>query len=159
MNGWIEEFAEVYRAYFNEVFRAVYRKTPDRQDAEDITQDTFFAAFRLGKEFLGHPEPRLWLLRTARNKRRELYRKRKRWGTEPLEKCQELAAEDCHYGEIELNLSALAVVDEKEWRIAKAHHVFGTTIAEMARWEAVTENSMRVRLFRIRRKLKNGMER
>ena len=159
MNGWVDEFAEVYKAYFNDVFRAVYRKIPDRQDAEDITQDTFFAAFRLGKDFLGHPQPKLWLFRTARNKRRELYRKRKRRGMEPLEEYQELSVQDCRYGEIELNLSAMAVVGEEEWRIVKAHHVFGTAIAEMARAEAVTENNMRVRLFRARKKLRDGMER
>ena len=157
MDKWIDAFAEVYEAYFDDVFRAVYRKVLDRQTAEDIAQDTFFAAFKLGRDFLGHPEPKLWLLRTAHNKIHELYRKRKRRATEPLEKYEELAAQDCHYGEIELNLSALATVTEKEWRTVKAHHVFGTTIAEMAESEAVTENSMRVRLFRVRKKLKDGM--
>lgn len=159
MDKWIDAFAEVYEAYFDDVFRAVYRKVLERQTAEDIAQDTFFAAFRIGEHFLEHPEPKLWLLRTAYNKVHELYRRRKRRATEPLENCKELAEQDCHYGEVELNLSALATVTEKEWRTVMAHHVFGTTIAEMAESEAVTENNMRVRLFRVRKKLKDGIER
>ena len=158
MDRWMDAFAEIYEAYFDDVFRAVYRKVLDRQTAEDITQDTFFAAFEFGEGFLEHPEPKLWLLRTAYNKIYELYRKRKRRATEPLEEYRELAAQDCHYGEVELNLSALAVVGEEEWGIVKAYHVFGTTIAEMAQQEEVTENNMRVRLFRVRKKLKDGME-
>ena len=153
MEEGTDEFGRVYKAYYGDVFKAVYHKASDRQTAEDITQDTFVAAFKLGEEFLAHPQPKLWLLRTAHNKLCEQYRKAKRWGTEPLEECQELAAQDCHYGEIELDLAAVATITEAEWRMVKAYHVFGTSIAEIARSEAVTENNMRVRLFRFRKKL------
>ena len=43
--------------------------------------------------------------------------------------------------------------------MVKAYHVFGTTIAEIARSESVTENNMRVRLFRFRKKLKEEISR
>lgn len=158
MNGQMDEFTDIYRDYFDDVFKAVYRRIPDRQAAEDIAQDTFLAAFRIGDAFLRHPEPKLWLLRTAHNKMMELYRSAKRRVTEPLEEeSPALAKQDVHYGEIELDLSATATISEEEWEMIKAHHVCGMTIAELARWETVTENNMRVRLFRFRRKLKEGM--
>ncbi len=159
MEEEMEEFGKVYKAYFDEVFKAVYHRTSNRQMAEDITQDTFFAAFKQREGFLAHPQPKLWLLRTAHNKLCKLYRKAKRWGMEPLEECLELATQDCHYGEIELDLAAVATISEAEWRMVKAYHVFGTSIAEMARSEAVTENNMRVRLFRFRKKLKDQITR
>lgn len=158
MEEGTDEFERVYKAYYGDVFKAVYHKTSDRQTAEDITQDTFVAAFKLGEEFLAHPQPKLWLLRTAHYKLYELYRKAKRWGMEPLEECLELAAqEDCHYGEIELDLAAVATISEAEWRMVKAYHVFGTSIAEIAQSESVTENNMRVRLFRFRKKLAEAL--
>ncbi len=158
MEKQTDAFTEVYKAYYEVVFKAVYHRIANRQIAEDITQDTFVVAFRLGEDFLRHPEPKLWLLRTAHYKMLEAYRKAKRWGLEPLEKHQELEAQDCHYGEVELNLSALATLGKEEWRAIKAYHVFGNTISEMAESEAVTENNMRVRLFRVRKKLKDGMK-
>ncbi len=75
MEEGTDEFERVYKAYYGDVFKAVYHKTSDRQTAEDITQDTFVAAFKLGEEFLAHPQPKLWLLRTAHYKLYELYRK------------------------------------------------------------------------------------
>lgn len=159
MDGKGDEFAKIYKEYFDDIYRLVYRRIPNRQEAEDIAQDTFFAAFKIRDEFLGHPEPRLWLRRTAKNKIRELYRRMKHQVSEPLEEENPaLAKQEARYGEIELKLSALAVISEEEWRIIGAHHVCGVTIAELARSETVTENNMRVRLFRFRKKLVEGMK-
>ena len=79
MEAGTDEFGKVYQMYFDDVLRAVCHRTSDRQTAEDITQDTFVAAFKLGEGFLAHPKPKLWLLRTARNKLREQYRRARRW--------------------------------------------------------------------------------
>ena len=43
-----DEFGKMYQMYFDDVLRAVYHRISDRQTAEDITQDTFVAAFKLG---------------------------------------------------------------------------------------------------------------
>ena len=154
MDGEVDKFEKIYKLYFGDIFRLAYRRILNRQEAEDIAQDTFFAAFKIRDDFLGHPEPRLWLRRTANNKIRELYRRRKRQATEPLEEeSPALAKREARYEEVELKLSALAVISEEEWRIIGAHHVCGVTIAELARSETVTENNMRVRLFRFRKKL------
>ena len=160
MRGEAEEFAEIYRAYFDDVFKLVYRSIPNRPMAEDITQDTFFAALKRGEEFLRHPEPKLWLLRTAHFKILELYRRMRRRATEPLEEeALELAEQEGRYGEIELDMSALTTIGEEEWRMIKEYHLFGTTIAEIAEAEKVTENNMRVRLFRFRQKLRERISR
>lgn len=159
MEGKADEFTEIYKMYFNEVFALAYRQVLNRQIAEDIAQDTFFAAFKIKEEFLEHPEPRLWLRRTAHNKMKEFYRRMKHRATEPLEEENPvLAKAEARYGEIELRLSALATISEEEWRMIRAHHVCGVTIAELARSETVTENNMRVRMFRFRKKLIEGMK-
>lgn len=159
MSEKMDEFTEIYKTYFDDIFRLVYRRVLNRQIAEDITQDTFIAAFKIKDKFLGHPEPILWLRRTAYNKIREQYRRMKHRATEPLEEeSPALAKQEARYGEIELRLSALAAISEEEWRIIRDHHVCGITIAELARSETVTESNMRVRLFRFRKKLMEGMK-
>lgn len=160
VHGKTDEFSKIYMAYFDDVYKAVYRRIPNRQIAEDIVQDTFLVAFKLGGEFLKHPEPKLWLFRTAHYKMLELYRRMKRRAAEPLEEERlELAKEDCRYGEIELDMAALAAISAEEWRMIKAYYLAGTTITELAESEAITENHMRVRLFRFRRKLKETIKR
>lgn len=152
-----EAFAEIYKAYFGDVFKLVYRRIPNRQIAEDIAQDTFLAALRIKDEFLRHPKPKLWLFRTANYKMLELYKQLKCRASQPLEECPEPAAEDGHYGEIELDMAALETIDPEEWSIIKRYYLCGTTIEELAGDEAITANNMRVRLFRFREKLRRGL--
>ena len=67
-------FAEVYKRYFGDVYKFVYRRIRNKEIAEDITQDVFCAAWNDIDKFLKHPEPKGWLIVTAKNKLRELYR-------------------------------------------------------------------------------------
>lgn len=158
VNGAADEMARIYRMYFTDVYKFVYRKIPNKQIAEDIAQDTFLLAVKKREEILKHPNPRAWLLRTARYKMMELNRKMNRWDMEYLEECPELEAPEHHYERIELELTALATVNEKEWDMIKQYYLCGTTITEMAEAEGITENYLRVRLSRLRKKLRDSME-
>lgn len=153
-------FEEAYRAYFNDVLKLVLHKISNRHMAEDIAQDTFIAAFKKGKDFLEHPEPMGWLICTAQLKLKELYRRMRRRATEPLEEDgPEMARQEERYGEIELDIAALAALSEEEWRMVKSYYLSGVTIAEIAKAEAITENNARMRIFRIRKKLQDRIER
>lgn len=158
VNGAADDIAKIYRRYFSDVYKFVYRKIPNKQVAEDITQDTFLLAVKKCEEILKHPNPRAWLLRTARYKIMELNRKMNRWDMEYLEECPELEEPAHQYERIELELTALATISEKEWNMIKQYYLYGTTIAEMAETEGITENYLRVRLSRLRKKLRDGMD-
>ena len=153
-----DEFAKIYEDYFDDVFKLVYRRIPNREVAEDIVQDTFLVALKRGEEFLEHPKPKAFLFRTASNKILELYRMLKRYSTDPLEEENpELVREDPGYGEVELNLSALATIGEKEWNLIKRYYLDEIPAKELAEAEAMTENNLRVKLFRFRKKLRDGI--
>lgn len=110
-------------------------------------------------EFRNHPEPKKWLMVTARNKMRELYRKMKRNASETLEEIPELAVEEPDYNEIELELTALSIIDKEDWELIKDYYLIGITTRELAEKYEITENNMRVRLHRLKVKLRKKIDR
>lgn len=154
-----DEFAGIYEKYYEDIFRYIYREIPHRQMAEDITQDVFYVALKKGEDFLTHSEPKLWLLRTAWFKMREFHRRMKCWAVEALdEEHWELSVEESCFEEIELELTALAILSEKEWTLIKRYYFGGCPISVLAEEEGITENNMRVRLHRMKKKLKDKMK-
>jgi RNA polymerase sigma-70 factor (ECF subfamily) len=73
--GDAEAFSEIYDRYAARIYSFAFRMVGSREDAEDITQDTFFLAFRNLKDLReqAHFEP--WLYKIARN---EIYKKRRK---------------------------------------------------------------------------------
>ncbi len=59
------------------VYAAAYRLTGNAAAAEDITQETFIAAWRHLKSFRGESSLKTWLLRIAANKSRSYWRWKK----------------------------------------------------------------------------------
>lgn len=159
MVGMNEGFAEIYGKYFNDIFRYVYHRISDLQVAEDVTQETFYAALEKGDDFLEHPYPKRWLLCTARYKVYELYRKMKNWSMVPLEgDYPELAKEEFGYVQKELELMAQSVLSEEDWGLFRNYHLLGCTIAELAQLYGITEANTRVRLTRLKQKLRGRLK-
>jgi RNA polymerase sigma-70 factor (sigma-E family) len=55
------EFDDFYQAHRAEVFRTGYLITGDREEARDLTQETFVRAFQHWRELSGHERPGAWL--------------------------------------------------------------------------------------------------
>lgn len=153
-------FEGIYKAYFSDVYKFVYRRISNRETAEDIVQDVFCAAMNAKEKFLEHPEPKGWLIRTAKNKMRELDRRMKHDGLDALEEeSPEMAVEDPDYGNVELEMAALSILGEKDWNMVKGFHLGGIPIKELAEEYGIKENNVRVRLFRLREKLRTQIVR
>jgi len=58
-------FQEILEKYENSVYRFGFRMCGQREDAEDVLQDTFVSAFRYLKDFRGEASLLSWLLRIA----------------------------------------------------------------------------------------------
>ena len=63
------------------VFNVAYRMLQNRNDAEDVTQDVFFQAYKSLKRFRGESQVSTWLYRIAVNRSLNHQRKKKyeRW--------------------------------------------------------------------------------
>jgi RNA polymerase sigma-70 factor, ECF subfamily len=55
------EFDQFYQAHRAEVFSTAYLITADREEARDLTQETFVRAFQHWRELSGHERPGAWL--------------------------------------------------------------------------------------------------
>ncbi len=61
------EFEEVYRLYFQDVYKYALALTRDEHTAEEITQETFFKALRSIDQFDGRCKVYVWLCQIAKN--------------------------------------------------------------------------------------------
>ena len=72
------QFEEVYRRYFDEVYRFLCKLTGDRALAEELTSETFFKAMKSIDRFRGECELSVWLCQIAKNTYYGYLRKNKR---------------------------------------------------------------------------------
>jgi RNA polymerase sigma-70 factor, ECF subfamily len=68
-------FSEIYDKYAARIYSYASRMVGSREDAEDITQDAFFLAFRNLKELRENAHFEQWLYRIARN---EVYKRQRK---------------------------------------------------------------------------------
>ncbi len=73
----VNEFEEVYRLYFRDVYRYCLALTRDEQMAEEVTQETFFKALRAIDQFDGKCRLYVWLCQIAKNTYFSIQRKKR----------------------------------------------------------------------------------
>src|SRR5215469_2918653 len=70
-------FEQLVRQYERQIYRVAQHITQNREDAEDITQDTFLKAYEKLEQFQGNSKFSTWLVRIAVNESLMRLRKRK----------------------------------------------------------------------------------
>jgi RNA polymerase sigma-70 factor (ECF subfamily) len=65
--GEVEAFMQLVREHEHRILRLTYNLTRNREDAADLTQETFLQAFRAIKDFKGNSSFLTWLHRIAVN--------------------------------------------------------------------------------------------
>ena len=74
----MDNFEKLYREYFQYVHFYLLRLCGDRELAEELTQETFFAALSSKENFRYDSEVRTWLCKIGKNKYFEKLRKEKK---------------------------------------------------------------------------------
>jgi len=69
-------FGELYNLYVKKVYRYLYSRVGNKLDAEDLTAQTFLAAFESFENFREDDHFAAWLFTIARNKTMDHFRKR-----------------------------------------------------------------------------------
>jgi RNA polymerase sigma-70 factor (sigma-E family) len=77
------DFEELYREAFADLFRTVYLIVGERQEALDLTQETFARAFERWRSVRSLNHPEAWLQRVAVNLAISWHRRRRRRGRLP----------------------------------------------------------------------------
>lgn len=94
-SGETEAFADVIRRYQARLYNYLYRFTHNREDCEDLVNDTFFQAFRELRSCRDLGKFRAWIYRIAHNIGVNFWRKRVRervWTTKLEDLAYEVAS-------------------------------------------------------------------
>ncbi len=156
-------FREIVDRYQTRVFSIIHRLLRDRNEAEDIAQEVFSSAFFAINRYQRQGSLMTWLYRITVNKCYEyLRRKRARplayeaalhedWAknlTAPA-----AAAHDDSTAGQDFLLKLLALVPQRDRTLLILKEVEGYTLNELAAMTGDTESALRIRLFRVRKKL------
>ena len=142
--------------YGQTIYRLAYARTGSREDAEDITQETFLRLVRANPQFQDEEHRKAWLLRVATNCAGDLFRASWRRKNRPLEEAEHIAAaqpEPEGTGVLEAVWSL-----PEDYRIPV--HLFyyeGMSVAEIAQALGKREGAIRTRLFRARTMLRDKL--
>jgi RNA polymerase sigma-70 factor, ECF subfamily len=146
-----DAFAELVALHRDRVWAIALRLCRDRDDAEDVLQETFLAAWRSLDRFGGRSEVTTWLYRIAVNKSYDLIGRRR--ATTTLDELSEPAApvdggeQHARRQAIE---DALAALTPDFRAVAVLCDILGLTPAEAARILEIPEGTAKSRLFRAR---------
>lgn len=72
-----EEIERLYREHSDAVYRYVFLLIRNKETAEDLTQDTFFKAFKRLDSYRGEASEATWLMRIARNVTYDHFRRKR----------------------------------------------------------------------------------
>lgn len=159
--GELAAFDLLMRRYEDAVWRFARLRTDVQQDAEDIMQETFVAAWRHAGSYAGAGSVRGWLLGIARNTAARYYR---RHAGEPahLEPLDQIAL-DAGWGAVEadtqlsddreLVATALARLPAEDREVLMLREIEGFSGEETAELLGLSLSAMKSRLHRARLKL------
>ena len=150
-------FEELIRKYQDQVFRFALYMLPLRQDAEDVTQETFIKAYRSIGRFRGSASLGTWLIAIARTTVAQWYRRRKL--VQNLDEVKETAVAgdtDTFLAHLEVR-SAVAKLPESYREIVVLRYTNQLDLNEISAVIGISRSAVGARLHRARRMLRDAL--
>ncbi|MBD5535591.1 MAG: sigma-70 family RNA polymerase sigma factor [Lachnospiraceae bacterium] len=152
-------FCEFYYDTYDAFYRYVKRITRRESVAEDIAQESYCTAYICRDMLMKHPNPAGWLYKTAVYIAGNM-RRRKENQALALEAVQETEAvmrvADA-YEAVEVEIMMQNVLSQKEWELLHKYYIEGYSGADIAGQLGITEENVRMRLSRTRKKLREKL--
>ncbi len=152
------EIGEVYDRHYVEIFRFVYNRVDDKETAADIVGTTFLKALKNSSKFTSRHSGALksWIFTIASNEVLLHFRSRKvkaKYYVE-MEKIKEWGQEE-NFGEdsVALLVECLEQLPDQDYELIQWKYFDHLSFADIAGITGKTEESLRIALFRIRKKL------
>ncbi len=162
LNGETERFAYFLDTYSDQVFRLIIQIINIREDAEELTQDTFIKAFTKLSSFNRDAKFSTWLYRIAYNNAISATRKQKQeYLCQEEDQIYRLADEtdDSFFDQtdneemVEKLEQAIERLDGDERGLITLFYYEGHSVAEIAEITSSTQTNTKTKLHRIRKKL------
>lgn len=135
------------RDYSGMLYSFALSQTKSVQDAEDVLQEVFLLYIRKAPVFKNGQQQKVWLMRSALNYCRGLWRFRRRHKTIPLEAAEGVVLEGPEEREVFLELDRLP---EKYRTVARLYYFGGLSTDEVAQVLGCSPQAVRTRLKRAR---------
>lgn len=169
IGGMQAAYREFLRRYKQPVYHLIRSSIGDAEEALDLTQETFVAAFAALKRYDSERPFRLWISRIALNKCRDWARRQKVRSffrrALPLEDAFDISsgtpspeAEAGARAELARVTEAMARLPQKLRQVLVLRAVEGLSQAEAAEALGTTEKAVETRLYRARQQLAQGLD-
>ena len=156
---------ELYRTYFDIVYRYIRSVSRDGALAEEVTQETFFKALEKIDQFRGDCDVRVWLCQIAKNTLYDHLKKQKKQllGDEKLEKIEsaggELLEEKLAQRSQAMEIHKVLHRLSEPYKEVFSLRTFGElTFREIGMLFGKSENWARVTYYRARVKIREELE-
>jgi RNA polymerase sigma-70 factor (ECF subfamily) len=162
-DGDTTAFDELVKAYMRQVFHVAYRVVGHREDAEDLVQDCFIAAYQYLDSFDESRPFGPWITRIVLNRGSNLRRSRARRATEPemdVVSTAPSALDEATWTEAREKLDeVMATLNERQRVIVTLFDVDGLTSAEIGERLELAAGTVRWHLHEARRALRTALQR
>tara|TARA_R110001583_G_scaffold4351_2_gene25209 strand:- start:46194 stop:46769 length:576 start_codon:yes stop_codon:yes gene_type:complete len=162
LNGNVNAYAFLVEKYKHMVYTLTIRIVKSKEDAEEVSQDVFVKAFKKLDSFKGDSKFSTWIYKIAYYASLDIVKKNKRFTNSEniddfhdgnLENVQD-ALESLHNKERKIVINkALLKLNEDERAILTLFYFEEMPIKEISKIVNLTEDNIKVKLFRSRKKL------
>jgi RNA polymerase sigma-70 factor (ECF subfamily) len=155
-------FGGLYKLYVEQVFRYLVSQTGNVQEAEDITAQTFLAAFESFRRFRQEGHFASWLFAIARNKAMDYFRQRKI--VAPIDDANEIPVESNPLSgmirseqSVELG-KLIQALPEDERELLRLRYLAELSFPEIARLLHRNEDAVKKSTYRLLARLHSQLE-
>jgi RNA polymerase sigma-70 factor, ECF subfamily len=154
------DFEPLYNENFEKIFRFIYQRADNKDEASDITSQVFLKALLHLKSFQYRSVPfSAWLYRIALNEISDYYSKSKKSRKVNIDSIQintiiEEAGQDVTDERIEHILTVLKYLPENDLLLIEMRFFENRPFKEIADILKITENNAKVRVYRVIDKIK-----
>jgi RNA polymerase sigma-70 factor (ECF subfamily) len=155
-------FGELYLHHAERVYRYLYSRIGNTHEAEDLTAQTFLAAFESFGSFRQDAHFASWLFSIARHKAMDHFRRGKSMPV--IEEIQDVPVEKDPLSEVTRSeqVQALAALlptlPEKDQELLRLRFLAEMSFPEMARFFRQNESALKKSFYRLLEKLHNRLE-
>ncbi len=153
MRQSVQELAALYQ---RSLFAAAFNMCKNKQDAEDVVQDTFVQYYTTKKEFESEQHVRAWLMRVAVNKAKNINRTFWRRNKVSIEDYMETLVFETP--EAETLFETVMQLPEKYRIVIHLYYYEDYTVSEIADILKLSESNVKIRLSRGRGMLRNALK-
>lgn len=168
LRGETQGFAQLVDRYQSYVFTLAFRMTQSREDAEEIAQDTFVKAYRSLADFKGSAKFSTWLYTIAHNTG-ITYLRKKKIQVQSIDEERGMHAADQQASDMrsdrveeksrqQMVRKAISMLSADDAQLITLFYQGDQTLQEIGQVMGLDPNTVKVRLFRARQRLKEKME-